>query len=69
MPANYTPSRCVNPCPPVFIRVRISIQRRLELRLDKTRSAALKPWLCPYFNERDQKVKLKASLQQADRKN
>ena len=25
--ANYTPTRCVNQCPPVFIRVGISIQK------------------------------------------
>ena len=27
MPANYTPTRCVNPYPPFFIRVGISIQK------------------------------------------
>ena len=35
--ANCTPTRCVNQCRPVFIRVDISIQRRVALRLDKTR--------------------------------
>ena len=31
------------------IRVGISIQRRVDLRLDKTRPAALKIWPCPIF--------------------
>ena len=34
---NCTPTRCVNQCRPVFIRVEILIQRRVDLRLDKTR--------------------------------
>ena len=66
--ANYTPTRCINPCRPAFIRVGSSIQIRIDLRLAKTRSAALKIWLCPVFNEQDQNVKLKASLKQADRR-
>ena len=44
MPANYTPTRCANPCPPVFIRVRISIQKPVYSHLEKTRPAALKKW-------------------------
>ena len=39
--ANYTPTRCVNPCRPVFIRVGISIQNRVGRfipRQNKTRS-------------------------------
>ena len=68
MPANYIPTRCVNRFLPVFIRVRISIQKRVESHLDKTRPAALKKWSCPISNEQDQNVKLKASLQQADRR-
>ena len=39
-PANYTPTRCVNPRRPVFKRIGISIQRRVDLRLDQTRHAA-----------------------------
>ena len=35
MPANYTPTRCANPCPPVFIRVGISIQKRVDSHLDQ----------------------------------
>ena len=35
MPANYIPTRCVNPCLPVFIRVGISIQKRVDSHLDK----------------------------------
>ena len=37
--------------------------------LDKTRPAAWKIWSCTISNEQDQDVKLKASLQQADRRN
>ena len=66
--SQLNPTRCVNPCPPVFIRVWISIQKRVESHLDKTRPAALKIWLCPISNKQDQNVKLKASLQQADRR-
>ena len=44
MPANYTPTRCANPCPPVFIRLGISIQKPVESHLDKTRPVALKIW-------------------------
>ena len=68
MPANYTPTRCVNPCRPVFIRVGISIQKRVDSHLDKTRPAALKIWSCPISNDQGQNVKLEASLQQADRR-
>ena len=68
MPVNYIPTRCVNQCPPVFIRVGISIQKRVDSHRDKTRPAALKIWSCPISNEEDQNVKLKASFQQADRR-
>ena len=68
MLANYIPTRCVNPWRPVFIRVGISIQKRVDSYLDKTRTAALKVWSCPFSNGQDQNVKLKASLQQADRR-
>ena len=68
MPANYIPTRCVNQCLPVFIRVGISFQKRVDSHLDKTRPAALRIWSCPISNEQDQNVKLKASLQQADRR-
>ena len=67
-PANYIPTRCVNPCLSVFIRVGIWIQKRVDSHLDKTRPAALKIWSCPFSNEQDQNVKFKASLQQADRR-
>ena len=66
--ANYIPTRCVNPCLPVFIRVGIWTQKRVDSHLDKTRRAALRIWSCPISNEQDQNVKLKASLQQADRR-
>ena len=48
MPLNYIPTRCVNPCPPVFIRDGFSVQKRVDSHLDKTRHAALKN-----FNEQD----------------
>ena len=66
--ANYTPPRCVNPCRGVFIRVGISIQKRVGSYLDKTKPAALKIWSCFISNEQDQNVKLKAFLQQTDRR-
>ena len=66
--ANSTPTRCVNPCRPVFIGFGISIQKRVDSYLDKTRPAALKIWSCLFSNEQDQNVKLKASLQQAYRR-
>ena len=68
MQANHIPIRWVNPCLPVFICAGISIQIRVDLRLDKTRPAALRIWSCPSSNEQDQNVKLKASLQQAERR-
>ena len=68
MPANYIHTRCVNPCPLVFIRVGISIQIRVDSHLDKTRPETLRLWSCSISNKQDQNVKLKASLQQADRR-
>ena len=68
MPANYILTRCVNPCPPVFTRVGISIQKRVDSHLDKTRPAALKIWSCPISNEQDLIVKLRGSTLQADRR-
>ena len=69
MPANYTPTRCANPCPPVFIRVGTSIQKPVDSHLDKARPAALQIWSCPISNEQDQNVKLKASLQRQGEEN
>ena len=66
--ANYTPTRCVNLCRPAFRRVGISIQKRVDSYIDKTRPAALKIWSCLIFKVRDLIVKLKASSQQADRR-
>ena len=65
---NYIPTRCVNPCLPVFIRVGIWTQKRVDSHLDKSRRAALSIWSCLVSNEQDQNVKLKGSLQQADRR-
>ena len=56
MPANYIPTRCVNPCPPVFLRVGNSIQKRVDSHVDKTKPAALKTLSCPISNEQDQIV-------------
>ena len=67
-PVNYTPTRCVNPCPPVFIRVGISFQKPVDSHLDKTRPVAWRKWSCFIFNEQDLIVKLGASTLQADRK-
>ena len=58
MPVNYTLIRCVNPGRPVFIRFRISIQKRVDSYLDKTRPAVLKIWSCLISNEQNQNVKL-----------
>ena len=69
LPANYIPIGCVNPCLPYFIRVYTSIQKRADSHVDTTRPAALRIWSCPFSNEQDQNVKLRASLQQGDRKN
>ena len=67
--ANYTPTRCVNPCLPVFIRVGTRTQKGAHSYLDKTRpAAALKIGSCLSSKEQEQNVKLKASLQQADRR-
>ena len=68
MLANYILIRCVNPCPPVFIRIGISIQRQVDSQLDKTRPEALETWSDPIFSEQDQIAKSRASIQQADRK-
>ena len=67
-PANFTSTRCVNPCPPVFIRVGKSIQKPVHSHLDKTRLLALKIWSCLFFNVQDLIVKLRSSTQQADRR-
>ena len=64
---NYTPTRCVNLCRPVFRRVGISLQRQVDSRRGKTRHVALKLWSCLTFNERYQNVKIKASTLPADR--
>ena len=44
------------------------IQRPADLYHDRTRPAALKIWSSLHFNEQDHNVKLKASIQQADRR-
>ena len=67
MPANYTPTRCVNSFPRVFIRVGISIQKPVDSHFDKTRPVALKIWSCLIFSVQDLIVKLRASTLQVDR--
>ena len=42
MLANHIPTRCINPCPSVYIRVGIYIQKPVDSNLDKTRPVALK---------------------------
>ena len=68
MPAKYTLTRCANPCPPVFLRVGISIQKPVDSHLDKTRPVALKIRSCLIFNVQDLIVKLRAFTLQADRR-
>ena len=58
MPANYTHTRCVNPCQPVLISNGILLQRRSDWCLDKTRPAALKLWSCLIFKEQDHNAKI-----------
>ena len=67
MLANYTRTRCVNLCPPVFIRGGIWIHRKEDSHLDETRPLALKIWSCHFLNKQDQNTKLRASTQQVDR--
>ena len=68
MQANYTSTRCANPCPFVFTQVGNSFQKPIKSHLVRTRSGFLKKWLCPTSNEQDQIAKLRASIQQADKK-
>ena len=56
MLANYIHIRCVNPCRAVFIRVGTWIQRRVDLRLDKTRPAFLKIWSSPIRTKPECKI-------------
>ena len=66
--ANYTAARCVNRRPPVFIRVGISIQRKVVSHLDKTTPEALTLGLFLTLNEQGQIAITRASLQQTQRK-
>ena len=68
MLAIYTSARCVNLHPPVLTRAEISIYRQENSHLAETRSVALKMWSSPIFNEEDQIAKLRASIQQVDRR-
>ena len=68
MPANHTRTRCVNLCPPVFLRVGILIQKAVYSHLDETRPVVLKIWSCLIFNEQDLIAKLRASPLQANRR-
>ena len=49
MPANYIPTPCVNPCPSVFIRVGISIQKPLDSHLDKNKTRSFENMVKSYF--------------------
>ena len=68
MPANYTPTQCVNPCPPVLVDIGISFQKPVDPHLDRTRPVALKISSCLLFIVQDLIVKLRASAPQADRR-
>ena len=68
MLANLILTWCVNPCQVDFTRVGISIQRQIDSHLDKARPETSKIWSCPIFPEEDQKVKVKAFIQQADKR-
>ena len=67
MLANYTPTRRVKPCQPVFIPLGISMKRQVYSHFDKTRRVILKIWSCPTVNEQEHIAKLRASTQQADK--
>ena len=68
MPAKHTSTRCVNPFPPVSIRVGISIQKPAGSHLVKTKPKAFIIWSWQIFNERDLIVKIRASTLQAYRR-
>ena len=67
-PAVFTPTQCVNPCPPVFIRDGISIQKPVDSHLDKIGPVVWKIWTYLIFTELDLIVKLRASTVLADRR-
>ena len=67
MKDNYIHIRSFNPLVSIFIRVGISIQTQIDSRLENTRTVALKEWSSPIFNEQDQIVKSRASMQQVDK--
>ena len=53
---------------PTGLCKRLDFDSETSRFVDKTRPAALRRWSCPNSNEQDQNVKLKASLQQADKR-
>ena len=58
MPANYIPTRSLNPRPPVFTRVGISIQKRVDSHLDKTRPASKKKLVMSNFQRTRQECEM-----------
>ena len=68
LPVNYTPTRCVNPSPPVFMDVAKWFQKPLDSHLDETRVVALKLCSCLIFKKQNLIVKMRASTLQADRR-
>ena len=68
MLANCIYIRCVNPCLPVFIHVRISIKKHVDSHLYETRPLAWKICTYPNIHEQDQMAKSRASIKQADGK-
>ena len=68
MLVNYIHIRCVNPCRPVFRGVGISIQKPAYSHLNKTKYTALKFLSCPFSTNNTRFLKLKASIQKADKR-
>ena len=66
--ANYTPTRCGNQRQPIFIRVGISVRRRVDSDLDRTRPSGLEIWSCPFSKDQKENVKLKVSIDQAHKR-
>ena len=60
--ANYITTRCVNLCR--LVSMLFGIRETVVSRLEETKRL----WTCLFFNEQDQNVELKASIQEAERK-
>ena len=51
MLAKRTPIRCFHPCPPVFIRVGISMSQQVDSHLDKNKSRTFEKMVMSYFQQ------------------